>query len=269
MRHVSTVRQFDLQETTRLIERAEYLRTAKRAEIQKNLAGMLVATLFYEPSTRTRLSFEAAVYRLGGQVISAENAQENSSSKKGETLADVFRIVGAYVDAIVIRHHSSTELEQAMPYAPVPVINAGAGSGEHPTQALLDVYTIWRELGRIDNLSVAVLGDLKYGRTVHSLLRMFAMMSNISLKLYYPEGLGLPGDLLSEMAQAGTRGTRGERRGGASGCGCRVPDADSSRALGGPRGGLRRVRLCNPSETLVCVACAREDIASAAAGGRN
>ncbi|GEO25107.1 aspartate carbamoyltransferase [Alicyclobacillus acidoterrestris] len=205
MRHVSTVRQFDLTETTRLIERAEYLRTAKRAEIQKNLAGMLVATLFYEPSTRTRLSFEAAVYRLGGQVISAENAQENSSSKKGETLADVFRIVGAYVDAIVIRHHSAAELEEAMPYAPVPVINAGAGSGEHPTQALLDVYTIWRELGRIDHLSVAVLGDLKYGRTVHSLLRMFTMMSNISLKLYYPEGLGLPGDLLSEMAQAGVR----------------------------------------------------------------
>ncbi|MFB5191576.1 aspartate carbamoyltransferase [Alicyclobacillus fastidiosus] len=205
MFHVSTVQQFDLEKTTNLIKHAEHLRAAKRADILHRLSGSLVATLFYEPSTRTRLSFEAAVYRLGGQVISAENARENSSSKKGESLADVFRIVGAYVDAIVIRHHSAEELDEAIAYSPVPVVNAGAGSGEHPTQALLDVYTIWREIGRLENLSVAVLGDLKYGRTVHSLLRMLAMMQNISLKLYYPQSLSLPPDIAAELERAGVR----------------------------------------------------------------
>lgn len=195
MMHALTVNQFDLDRTMKLIERAEYLRRMPRLGALTRLTGRLVATLFYEPSTRTRLSFEAAVYRLGGQVVSAENARENSSSKKGETLADVFRVVGGYTDAIVIRYHDAHELDQAAPYSPVPIINAGAGAGEHPTQALLDVYTIWRELGRVDHLTIAILGDLRYGRTVHSLLIWLSKMKHIRIRLCYPEPLGLPEEL--------------------------------------------------------------------------
>ncbi|MFD1677296.1 aspartate carbamoyltransferase [Alicyclobacillus fodiniaquatilis] len=202
MFHAMTVKQFELAAVERLMEHAEKLRTMDRRALLGQLQGNLVATLFYEPSTRTRLSFEAAVYRLGGQVVSAENARENSSSKKGETLADVFRVVGTYVDAIVIRHHSDAELDEAVSYSPVPVINAGAGSGEHPTQALLDVYTIWRELGRLENMTVAVLGDLKYGRTVHSLLRLLTRMQGMHVKLYHPPMLGLPAALLAELEQS-------------------------------------------------------------------
>lgn len=201
--HAVTVQQFDMEKTFSLIHHAERLRTTDRAEVLRSLPGRLIATLFYEPSTRTRLSFEAAVYRLGGQVISAENARETSSSTKGESLADVLRVVGAYVDAIVIRHHSAEELDEAVPFSPVPIISAGAGAGEHPTQALLDTYTIWRELGRLENLTVTILGDLKYGRTVHSLLRMLAKMSGIQVRLYHPDRLGLPGELEAEIRAAG------------------------------------------------------------------
>lgn len=203
MMHATSVNQFSMDYTMRLLHDAERLRRMSRTELLQQLPGRLVATLFYEPSTRTRLSFEAAVYRLGGQVISAENARETSSSKKGETLSDVFRVVGTYVDAIVIRHHDPVELADAVPYSPVPIINAGAGSGEHPTQALLDVYTIWRELGRLDNLTVTVLGDLKYGRTVHSLLRMFTKMSGIHVKLCHAPGLELPEAFVEELRGAG------------------------------------------------------------------
>ncbi|EJY55823.1 aspartate carbamoyltransferase [Alicyclobacillus hesperidum URH17-3-68] len=203
MFHALSIAQFDVDTTFQLIRRAEALRAMPRHETRALLAGDIVATLFYEPSTRTRLSFEAAVYRLGGQVVSAENARENSSSKKGESLADVFRVVGCYADAIVIRHHRAEELDAAAPFSPVPVINAGAGSGEHPTQALLDAYTIWRELGRLNDLTVAVLGDLKYGRTVHSLLRLLAKMEGIRIRLFHPEPLGLPPELAAEMRDSG------------------------------------------------------------------
>ncbi|WP_245630111.1 aspartate carbamoyltransferase [Alicyclobacillus acidiphilus] len=203
MMHALTIDQFDVERTMRLVDLAEQMRRMPRREALTRLTGRIVATLFYEPSTRTRLSFEAAVYRLGGQVISAENARENSSSKKGETLADVFRVVGTYADAIVIRHHSDAEMDEAAPYSPVPIINAGAGAGEHPTQALLDVYTIWRELGRVDDLTVAVLGDLKYGRTVHSLLKLLSKMKGIRVRLFHPEPLGLPLDLERQIVASG------------------------------------------------------------------
>lgn len=204
MFHAITVDSFDKHLTMRLIERSEQLRTMNRKHLLAQVPGSLVATLFYEPSTRTRLSFEAAVYRLGGQVITAENALESSSSKKGESLADVFRVVGSYVDAIVIRHHSAVELAQATGYSPVPIVNAGAGSKEHPTQALLDAYTMWREFGRVDQLTIAVLGDLKYGRTVHSLLRLLANIGNVRFKLFFPDGFGLPDDVTSDLREKGT-----------------------------------------------------------------
>ncbi|MCL6627105.1 MAG: aspartate carbamoyltransferase, partial [Alicyclobacillus shizuokensis] len=159
--------------------------------------------LFYETSTRTRLSLEAAAARLGARVAGAENARENSSAKKGERLSDVFRVVGSYVDAIVIRHHEEREIEQAAPYSPVPVINAGSGSGEHPTQALLDVYTMWRECGHVDGLRVALLGDLKYGRTVHSLLLLLARFRDVQVRLCHPDSLALPSELEARLRAQG------------------------------------------------------------------
>nr|WP_328702059.1 aspartate carbamoyltransferase [Alicyclobacillus fructus] len=209
--HALTVNQFDVPLVRELMERAEWLRTADREEVRTRLQGRIVATLFYEPSTRTRLSFESAVLRLGGSVVGAENARESSSSKKGETLEDVFRVVGCYADAIVIRHHDQEELDRAAPFSPVPIVNAGAGSGEHPTQALLDVYTIWRELGRLEHLTLAVMGDLKYGRTVHSLLRLLAKFPGVRVRLFHPAPLGLPGDLARELEASGLRLERVER----------------------------------------------------------
>ncbi|MDI9259986.1 aspartate carbamoyltransferase [Alicyclobacillus sendaiensis] len=201
--HALTVNQFDVPLVWELMERAEWLRGLDRDEARTRLRGKIVATLFYEPSTRTRLSFESAVLRLGGSVVGAENARESSSSKKGETLEDVFRVVGCYADAIVIRHHDQHELDRAARFSPVPIVNAGAGTGEHPTQALLDVYTIWRELGRIEQLTVAVMGDLKYGRTVHSLLRLLVKFPGVRVRLFHPAPLGLPDDLVGELASSG------------------------------------------------------------------
>lgn len=193
----------------RLIDSAEQMRGESRHDLLTRLPGAVVATLFYEPSTRTRLSFESAVTRLGGRIVGAENAQESSSAKKGESLEDVFRVVGAYVDVIVIRHHERDAIARAMTVSPVPIVNAGAGSGEHPTQALLDVYTIWKEMGRLDGLHICVMGDLKYGRTVHSLLRMLTYFRDIHVTLLHPESLGLPVDLLDELGQSNVTVARG------------------------------------------------------------
>ncbi|MCY0886947.1 MAG: aspartate carbamoyltransferase [Alicyclobacillaceae bacterium] len=203
MYHAISTDDFTRSTVERLIRIAEEFRVSPRHILRARLQGTLVATLFYEPSTRTRLSFEAAVARLGGNVVGAENARENSSAKKGERLADVFRVVGAYADAIVIRHHENDEIAAALPYSPVPVINAGAGSGEHPTQSLLDLYTLWREFGRIDGLKVCMVGDLKYGRTVHSLLRLLTRFSGIRVTLVSPAELALPSSLHRELLGAG------------------------------------------------------------------
>jgi aspartate carbamoyltransferase catalytic subunit len=202
-RHLVTVRDVEWTDVERWIQRAEAFREMRPADRMEILRGAVVATLFYEPSTRTRLSFEAAVYRLGGAVVSAENARDNSSAKKGERLEDVLQVVGSYADAIVIRHHEAETLVHAAPVSPVPVISAGAGEGEHPTQALLDVYTIYRELGTVDGLNVTVVGDLRYGRTVHSLLLLLAKCRNVRITLCHPPSLGLPTELYRELSAAG------------------------------------------------------------------
>src|SRR6185295_4859849 len=129
------------------------------------LKGKILAALFYEPSTRTRLSFESAMMRLGGNVLSMENASETSSATKGETLEDTIRIVDNYADVIVLRHPEAGASERAAAVSEVPIINAGDGTGQHPTQAFLDLYTIQREIGRTDNLHVAFVGNLKYYRS--------------------------------------------------------------------------------------------------------
>lgn len=136
---------------------------------QKILDGRVVATLFFEPSTRTRLSFETAVNRLGGRVIGFSDAATTSSSK-GETLKDTIKMVSNYVDLIVMRHHLEGAARYATEVTDTPIINAGDGANQHPSQTMLDLYSIYKTQGRLDNLTITMVGDLKYGRTVHSLL---------------------------------------------------------------------------------------------------
>src|ERR1700719_1769832 len=135
--------------------------------------GLIMATLFYEPSTRTRLSFESAMHRLGGAVISSADMQA-SSAAKGESLADTVRVVSAYADLIVVRHPHDGAARVAAEYAPCPVLNAGDGSREHPTQTLCDLYILRKKKGHLKGLTVALCGDLKFGRTVHSLIYALA-----------------------------------------------------------------------------------------------
>jgi aspartate carbamoyltransferase catalytic subunit len=171
--------------------------------LQPRLQGRILATLFYEPSTRTRLSFEAAMQKLGGSVLSVENARDSSSAVKGETIADTVRVVSGYADAIVIRHFEQGTAAAAAAASPVPVINAGDGAGEHPTQALADTYTIQRELGRLDDLRVVLVGDLLYGRTIHSLLPLLAQYRGLTVDLVSPASLQLPTDRVRALEFSG------------------------------------------------------------------
>jgi aspartate carbamoyltransferase catalytic subunit len=164
---------------------------AQRA-VPQLLRGRILAALFYEPSTRTRFSFEAAMQKLGGGVLTAENAKESSSATKGESISDTIRIVSGYADAIAIRHYEEGAAKLAADVSPVPVINAGDGIGEHPTQALGDIFTIQRELGRVEGIKVSLIGDLLYGRTIHSLLPLLALYKGVEITLVSPPQLRLP-----------------------------------------------------------------------------
>ena len=166
------------------------------------LRGKLLATLFYEPSTRTRFSFEAAMYRLGGQVLSAESATQASSAAKGESLEDAMRIVSGYADAIVLRHPEVGAVDRAARAAEVPVISAGDGAGHHPTQALLDLYTIKKELGRLDHLRVGLAGDLRNGRTTRSLALLLSRFSGNELLMISPRELSMGTDVLDQLTGA-------------------------------------------------------------------
>lgn len=165
------------------------------------LKGKILTNLFYEPSTRTSSSFAAAIERLGGSVIQINNVTYSSVSK-GESLRDTVRTLESYSDAIVLRHPEQGSAIEAAEAAAKPVINAGDGPGEHPTQALLDVYTILEEMGTLDGLTVTMLGDLKYGRTVHSLARLLTLYD---LKINYlsPDILRMPSELVAEINAAG------------------------------------------------------------------
>jgi len=155
------------------------------------LAGKILGVLFYEPSTRTRLSFEAAMLRMGGQVIGFSEAL-NTSVAKGESLADTIHTVEQYCDAIVIRHPREGAARLAAEVSRVPVINAGDGANQHPTQTLLDLYTLQNLFGRVDGLRVALVGDLKYSRTVHSLFHALARFKDVRFRFVSPETLKMP-----------------------------------------------------------------------------
>ena len=163
------------------------------------MTGQILATLFFEPSTRTRLSFEAAMERLGGQVISVADPK-TSSAAKGESLADSVRTVAGYADVIVIRHPQQGAAAESARASDVPVINAGDGTGQHPTQALLDIYTIQKEKGRLKGLTVSLVGDLKNGRTVHSLVHLLARFG-ARMHFVAPPGLEMPPQIVSALRE--------------------------------------------------------------------
>jgi aspartate carbamoyltransferase catalytic subunit len=192
MRHVTSSSQFTKEHLKDLFSLTTELKQ-NPSRYGQSLSGKVVATLFYEPSTRTRLSFESAIQRLGASLISTENAKEVSSSVKGESLADTVRIVEGYAEAIVMRHHENDAAYEASKIASVPIINAGGGSGEHPTQSLLDCFTIYEQRSSLDKLSIAVIGDLRYGRTVHSLVKMLSLFEDLTVY-----GVSLPGLELNE-----------------------------------------------------------------------
>nr|NNM91248.1 aspartate carbamoyltransferase [Bacilli bacterium] len=201
MHHVISAKSFTQQALYDLLPKIDQMQTRLQEGAQDRLKGKIMAALFFEPSTRTRLSFETAMLRLGGQVISTENAREFSSAIKGETLEDTIRVVSGYADVIVIRHHEIGAAARAASVSQVPILSAGDGAGEHPSQALLDLYTIYREIGRVNDLTVTLIGDLMYGRTVHSLVYLLSNFTNIRLICTAPEATQLPTDI-SDYAKA-------------------------------------------------------------------
>ncbi len=194
--------QFSLQELNLIINTAaRFENQVKDGGIIKNMEGKVVAALFFEPSTRTRLSFETAANRLGARVVSMANAA-SSSSAKGESLADTIRVVDGYVDVIVMRHPMKGSAQIAADNAKHPVINAGDGTGQHPTQALLDLYTIRKEKGVLGGQTVTFLGDLKYGRTVHSLGYFMNICGN-KMIFVSPESLRMPEEITADLRSRG------------------------------------------------------------------
>ncbi len=195
-RDVISVKDFTREEVDYLLRIASEMEPLAESS-SDILKGKIMATLFFEPSTRTKLSFEAAMYKLGGLVIGFSEP-EASSMKKGENLADTVRVVEKYADMIVLRHPAEGAARFAAEYAKVPVINAGSGAEEHPTQAFLDLYTIMKEKGRIDGLKIALMGDLRYGRTVHSLAYALSLYKT-KLFLVSPELLRIRREVLEDV----------------------------------------------------------------------
>jgi len=195
-RDIISIRDFSREEIDYILKTAQAMEPlAKKGSDM--LKGKILATLFFEPSTRTRLSFEAAMHKLGGSTIGFAEA-EIASVRKGENLADTVRTVENYADVIAIRHPLEGAARLAAEFAKVPIINGGSGAEEHPTQALLDLYTILKEKGMIDGLKIALVGDLRYGRTVHSLA--YALSNyDVELCLVSPESLKMRREVLEEI----------------------------------------------------------------------
>jgi aspartate carbamoyltransferase catalytic subunit len=203
--HVLGAKQFSRTELDDLFEASKRMEEVVREGGNRSHEGRIMTTLFFEASTRTRLSFESAMSRLGGSVIGTENAAQFSSAIKGETLEDTIRIVTGYSDVIVIRHTDIGAAKRAAAVAGVPVINAGDGAGEHPTQALLDAYTIQKEMSRIDGVRIAMVGDLAYGRTVHSLSYILANYKDVMIYYISPDNVRIPNSVKRYMEERGVR----------------------------------------------------------------
>ncbi|MDY6779214.1 MAG: aspartate carbamoyltransferase, partial [Halobacteria archaeon] len=197
MRKIISTREMSAEEIEDVLDRASEVSEFP----SDHLSGSVLALLFFEPSTRTRMSFDTAMKRLGGRTVDI-GSSESSSVQKGETLADTVRVVEGYADAIVLRHPREGAAELASEFVDVPVINAGDGAGHHPTQTLLDLYTMRDSLGRLDDLEVGIMGDLKYGRTVHSLALALAKF-DASLTFVSPPSLRIPDRVRFELEKSG------------------------------------------------------------------
>ncbi len=199
-KHFTSTKQLTRSDTDAILAKAAEMEKLLEKGGDDRMHGKILAALFYEPSTRTRLSFETAMQRLGGEVISAEGIQF-SSMYKGETIEDTIRMVGGYADIIAMRHPEAGSADRAAAVSPIPFINAGDGPGQHPTQALLDLYTIQKEVGKIDSLKIAMVGDLRYGRTVHSLSFLLGLYKNVHFTLISPHELTMPEKVTSFYAE--------------------------------------------------------------------
>ena len=200
MRSLIDILDFSVDELQELIDTANDI-IAHPEQYSERCRGKKLATLFFEPSTRTRLSFEAAMYELGGNVIGFAEAK-SSSAAKGESVADTARVISCYADIIAMRHPKEGAPLVAAMNASIPVINAGDGGHNHPTQTLADLLTIYREKGRLDHLTVGFCGDLKFGRTVHSLINALSRYEGIKVVLISPEELKLPSDVKKDVLAA-------------------------------------------------------------------
>lgn len=205
--HILSIDQFDRQDIDRIFAVADMMEPyASRARVTRVLKGAILGNMFFEPSTRTRVSFGCAFNLLGGEVRETTGV-ETSALAKGESLYDTARVLSGYSDVIAMRHPSEGSVEEFASASRVPVINGGDGANEHPTQALLDLYTISKEIaakGRgVDGLRIGMVGDLKFGRTVHSLAKLLCLFDNISLHLVSPAALAMPEEIIERLRSAG------------------------------------------------------------------
>lgn len=199
LKSIISIKDFNREDIEYILDEASKLEDiAQSREVSDELKGKILGLMFFEPSTRTKMSFETAMKRLGGKEIGFENSGSSSVSK-GESIADTAKMFEGYSDALVIRHELEGVSKFISDLVDVPVINAGDGAGQHPTQTLLDLYTIKKEIGSIDNLKIALIGDLKYGRTVHSLSNALTLFNNIKIYMVSPKKLKMPQEILHDL----------------------------------------------------------------------
>ena len=199
LKNIISIKDFEREDVEYILDEASKLEDiAKSREISEELKGKILGLMFFEPSTRTRISFETAMKRLNGQCIGFTSSGSSSVSK-GESIADTAKMFEGYSDALVIRHELEGVSKFISDIVDVPVINAGDGAGQHPTQTLLDLYTIKNEIGHIDNLKIALIGDLKFGRTVHSLAQALSLFDNVKIYLVSPPELKMPQENLIDL----------------------------------------------------------------------
>jgi aspartate carbamoyltransferase catalytic subunit len=209
--HILSTSQFTKSDVEKILARAKQFEVEHMSgKLPELLKGKIIASVFFEPSTRTRLSFETAALRLGGQIITVENAAESSSAFKGETIEDTARMLSSYADAIVMRHPKAGSAEAAAKVATKPIVNAGDGANQHPSQGFLDLYTIQKEQGKLENLTVVFVGDLKNSRTLHSLVPLLIEYSNNSFIFVSPKELRVPEELTNELSKKGVSFTETE-----------------------------------------------------------
>ncbi len=202
LRHLIKSQQFSVPSIMELFSTAQQMEKIVTRGGTQDYNGKIMASLFYEPSTRTRFSFETAMHRLGGRILSTENAREFSSAISGESLEDTIKVISQFVDVIVLRHNEIGGAERASAISNVPVINAGDGKGgQHPTQALTDLYTIFREIKTIEGLNIALVGDLAQGRTVRSLAYLLSKYERVKIFFVAPDKLQIHQDILDHLEE--------------------------------------------------------------------